>query len=678
MAEFDEEKLHFDVIVLGTGLIESLISCTASKEGKRVLHMDANDYYGDSFSANNLSSFLKEYSLSSNLEAPCSSALSRNKYVLMNNYIPKAKEEKKPFQEPIETTENSSEVAQVSEITEQLSKEQEISNKQAKLLEKDREFNIDVSPKVIIGSGTFIDGMINSGVNRYVDFKANEAVYFLSPDNGKFWKVPCTKNDIFLTNDLSALEKRVVMKFMQMINDQSKTSLVEDVRTLNEVELASGRSLHRPQNKGVLQEEIPKEDLEAPFIQLLEKFKLSPKLQSLIVHGVCFKSDPLSTLKETNSIQGIIDLAMVIECLGKYGETPYLLPVYGMNEIVQGFCRMSAVWGGIFILRSEIDKIDIVPSSELPSEPIKTTKLEGAEEDLDQKPTSPSKLVQKDEEVIKITDKEGKIYTANHLVSNFLYNPTSSCSNELSLHVIVITSRPVLPTERSLGIIPPFYKFKDSLKSSIIELNNKYSIHIIQSDESTGSSPQSTYVTHLVTRIDDFGYTNENQAISNWFKRVDEFKDTYNTFVNTLIASLFSTGTIMESDIIFQNAFLRPIANLSSNSSSDKIIYTPSWSSKSIHLDEDMKEALHIYNRCFNSELKALFPPAEPEIDDLEEQDVNEYQEILTMAKDLEPSTNIDTQPQVIESTVEISEVTDSQPTENTITSELPSPPSQE
>ena len=39
----DEE---YDVIVLGTGLTECILSGIMSKAGKKVLHMDRNKYYG--------------------------------------------------------------------------------------------------------------------------------------------------------------------------------------------------------------------------------------------------------------------------------------------------------------------------------------------------------------------------------------------------------------------------------------------------------------------------------------------------------------------------------------------------------------------------------------------------------------------------------------------------------
>lgn len=37
---------QYDYIVLGTGLVECIISSLLSKEGHRILHIDRNSYYG--------------------------------------------------------------------------------------------------------------------------------------------------------------------------------------------------------------------------------------------------------------------------------------------------------------------------------------------------------------------------------------------------------------------------------------------------------------------------------------------------------------------------------------------------------------------------------------------------------------------------------------------------------
>uniref|UniRef100_A0A8C7G8U6 GDP dissociation inhibitor 2 n=1 Tax=Oncorhynchus kisutch TaxID=8019 RepID=A0A8C7G8U6_ONCKI len=57
----DEE---YDVIVLGTGLTECILSGIMSVKGKKVLHMDRNSYYGaESASITPLEDLYKRFSL---------------------------------------------------------------------------------------------------------------------------------------------------------------------------------------------------------------------------------------------------------------------------------------------------------------------------------------------------------------------------------------------------------------------------------------------------------------------------------------------------------------------------------------------------------------------------------------------------------------------------------------
>lgn len=44
----------YDVIILGTGLKECILSGIFSVEGKKVLHMDRNNYYGGESASLNL------------------------------------------------------------------------------------------------------------------------------------------------------------------------------------------------------------------------------------------------------------------------------------------------------------------------------------------------------------------------------------------------------------------------------------------------------------------------------------------------------------------------------------------------------------------------------------------------------------------------------------------------
>uniref|UniRef100_A0A8D1V1S7 CHM n=1 Tax=Sus scrofa TaxID=9823 RepID=A0A8D1V1S7_PIG len=65
------DSSEFDVIVLGTGLPESILAAACSRSGRRVLHLDSRSYYGGnwaSFSFSGLLSWVKEYQQSSDPE----------------------------------------------------------------------------------------------------------------------------------------------------------------------------------------------------------------------------------------------------------------------------------------------------------------------------------------------------------------------------------------------------------------------------------------------------------------------------------------------------------------------------------------------------------------------------------------------------------------------------------
>ena len=45
------------------------------------------------------------------------------------------------------------------------------------------------------------------------------------------------------------------------------------------------------------------------------------------------------------------------ESLARYGKSPYLYPLYGLGELPQGFARLSAIYGGTYMLDKPIEAI---------------------------------------------------------------------------------------------------------------------------------------------------------------------------------------------------------------------------------------------------------------------------------------------------------------------------------
>lgn len=48
---------------------------------------------------------------------------------------------------------------------------------------------------------------------------------------------------------------------------------------------------------------------------------------------------------------------MYSDSLARYGKSPYLYPMYGLGELPQGFARLSAIYGGTYMLDKPIDEI---------------------------------------------------------------------------------------------------------------------------------------------------------------------------------------------------------------------------------------------------------------------------------------------------------------------------------
>nr|CAI5857339.1 unnamed protein product [Callosobruchus analis] len=58
-----------------------------------------------------------------------------------------------------------------------------------------------------------------------------------------------------------------------------------------------------------------------------------------------------------NAIETINRIKLYSDSLARYGKSPYLYPMYGLGELPQGFARLSAIYGGTYMLDKPIDEI---------------------------------------------------------------------------------------------------------------------------------------------------------------------------------------------------------------------------------------------------------------------------------------------------------------------------------
>ncbi|XP_012371821.1 rab proteins geranylgeranyltransferase component A 1 [Octodon degus] len=232
----DSLPSEFDVIVIGTGLPESIFAAACSRSGQRVLHVDSRSYYGGnwaSFSFSGLLSWINEYQ------------------------------------------ENNDIIIESSMLQEQI-----LENEESIALSRK---NKTIQNVEVFCYASFVE-------YRPLASTSNESI-------GEAYPAPhCFRNliDPHPTTSTTSYEK-------------------------------------------------------IPFCEFLKTQKLTPSLQYFVLHSIAMTS-------ETNSstIDGLKATKNFLHCLGRYGNTPFLFPLYGQGELPQCFCRMCAVFGGIYCLRHSI------------------------------------------------------------------------------------------------------------------------------------------------------------------------------------------------------------------------------------------------------------------------------------------------------------------------------------
>lgn len=99
-----------------------------------------------------------------------------------------------------------------------------------------------------------------------------------------------------------------------------------------------------------------------PFKQnmkaLYEKFGLEVNTQDFTGHALALYRD--DDYLEQPAVTTIKRIKLYSDSLARYGKSPYLYPMYGLGELPQGFARLSAIYGGTYMLDKPIDEIVFV------------------------------------------------------------------------------------------------------------------------------------------------------------------------------------------------------------------------------------------------------------------------------------------------------------------------------
>lgn len=88
---------------------------------------------------------------------------------------------------------------------------------------------------------------------------------------------------------------------------------------------------------------------------LYDKFGLDKNTQDFTGHALALYRDD-DYLNE-KAMKMITRIKLYSDSLARYGKSPYLYPMYGLGELPQGFARLSAIYGGTYMLDKPVDEI---------------------------------------------------------------------------------------------------------------------------------------------------------------------------------------------------------------------------------------------------------------------------------------------------------------------------------
>ncbi|KAM7422615.1 hypothetical protein PAMA_010584 [Pampus argenteus] len=254
---------EYDIIVLGTGLKECILSGLLSQSGKKILHIDKNPYYGGQ-----------------------SASLSSLEELYKNFKVPGPGRSKACG----------------------------------------KEWNIDLIPKFFLANGQLVKILVHTEVTRYLDFRVVEGSYIYK--TGKVHKVPATEEEAHASDLMGMFDKRRFRKLLLF-------ALNFDVR--------------RPLT---YQDMDP---VKTTTRDLFSHFDLGLDVTEFTGHAIALHST--DSYLDQPYVETIRRIKLYSESLARHNTSPYLYPVYGLGELPQGFARLSAEYGGTFLLNRAVDEI---------------------------------------------------------------------------------------------------------------------------------------------------------------------------------------------------------------------------------------------------------------------------------------------------------------------------------
>jgi len=188
--------------------------------------------------------------------------------------------------------------------------------------QQQRKYSIDLLPKFLMANGKMVKLLLHTDVTRYLQFKSVDGSYVVK--DGKVMKVPANEVEALGTSLMGFFEKRRFKDYLVYCTDFD---------------------LKKPKTLGKINQNTPTS-------VLIKEYDLDVSTQDVIGHALCLYAS--ADWQKEPAFETVNRTKLYIDSLRHYGKSPYLYPIYGLGDLPQGFARLSAIYGGTYMLSKPV------------------------------------------------------------------------------------------------------------------------------------------------------------------------------------------------------------------------------------------------------------------------------------------------------------------------------------
>lgn len=180
---------------------------------------------------------------------------------------------------------------------------------------------MDLIPKFIMANGNLVKVLIHTDVTKYLEFKAVDGSYVYV--NGKVEKVPASDWEALRSSLMGLFEKRRAAKFFGFCQQYS----------FSDPESWKGYNL-----------------TQMTMRTLYTEYGLDAQTIDFIGHAIALHRN--DAYMDRPAYSTVMKIKLYYESMMRYQglTSPYIYPLYGLGELPQAFARLSAVYGGTYML----------------------------------------------------------------------------------------------------------------------------------------------------------------------------------------------------------------------------------------------------------------------------------------------------------------------------------------